>query len=155
VPTFTAVPVEPDVPSAADATPPTVIPDGHDDGPADTAAVPAAAGADSAETGTDQDREQPSRYDYWDAEVDAQLAGQVYPVETDTEVDLPADQSRTSSGDSDANGSADQPQTRELDDDAPPFATAPFATVPRLNRVRATPIPPVDADEDEDNCLSG
>jgi hypothetical protein len=35
----------------------------------------------------------------------------------------------------------------EVDQDAPPFATAPFATVPRLNRVRSTPIPPED-DED-------
>jgi hypothetical protein len=35
----------------------------------------------------------------------------------------------------------------EIDQDAPPFATAPFATVPRLNRVRSTPIPPED-DED-------
>lgn len=35
------------------------------------------------------------------------------------------------------------------DDDAPPFATAPFATVPRLNRVRSTPTPPEVGDEDE------
>jgi hypothetical protein len=35
----------------------------------------------------------------------------------------------------------------EIDQDAPPFATAPFATVPRLRRVRSTPIPPED-DED-------
>jgi len=33
------------------------------------------------------------------------------------------------------------------DEDAPPFATAPFATVPRLNRVRSTPTPP---EEDEE-----
>jgi hypothetical protein len=154
--TSTAVPAAAAVPSAADVTPSTVVPDGHGDKPADTAALPDAAlpdaaEADSVETGTDQNREQSSRYDYWDSEGDAQLAGQVYPVETDPEVDLPSGQSLTSSGDSDANGSAQQPQTRELDDDAPPFATAPFATVPRLNRVRATPIPPADADEDEDS----
>jgi len=35
------------------------------------------------------------------------------------------------------------------DDDAPPFATAPFATVPRLNRVRSSPTPPGDDDEEE------
>jgi hypothetical protein len=35
----------------------------------------------------------------------------------------------------------------ELDDDAPPFATAPFAPVPRLNRVRSTPAPPADEDD--------
>jgi hypothetical protein len=115
------------------------------------AVLPDAAETDSVETETDQDREQSSGYDYWDSEVDAQLAGQVYPVGTDTEVDLPAGQSLRSSGDGDANGSDHPPTTRELDDDAPPFATAPFATVPRLNRVRATPIPPADADEDEDS----
>jgi hypothetical protein len=45
-------------------------------------------------------------------------------------------------------------QSHDLEDDAPPFATAPFATVPRLNRVRVTPTPPTgdgdgDADEEE------
>ena len=35
----------------------------------------------------------------------------------------------------------------EIDQDAPPFATAPFAAVPRLNRVRSTPVPP----EDDEN----
>jgi hypothetical protein len=36
-----------------------------------------------------------------------------------------------------------------IDDDAPPFATAPFAAVPRLNRVRSTPTPP-EGDDEED-----
>ena len=37
------------------------------------------------------------------------------------------------------------------DTDAPPFATAPFASVPRLNRVRVSPIPPTqDEDPDEE-----
>jgi hypothetical protein len=150
-PASTAVPVAADVPSAADATPPTGVPDGQGDRPTDTVAAPAVAETDSSETVTGQNREHSSRYDYWDADIDAQLAGQVYPVETDTEVDLPANQSGTSTGDGDTNDSVSQPQPGELDDDAPPFATAPFATVPRLNRVRATPIPPADADEDEDN----
>ena len=45
-------------------------------------------------------------------------------------------------------GEQDRPaEVPEIDQDAPPFATAPFATVPRLNRVRATPVPPED-DED-------
>lgn len=35
-----------------------------------------------------------------------------------------------------------------IDEDAAPFVTAPFATVPRLNRVRATPTPPGDDEED-------
>jgi ribonuclease E len=41
----------------------------------------------------------------------------------------------------------DDPRPPEIDQDAPTFATAPFATVPRLNRVRATPVPPEDGDE--------
>ena len=42
-------------------------------------------------------------------------------------------------------------QSHDLEDDAPPFATAPFATVPRLNRVRVTPTPPTDeGDADEE-----
>jgi hypothetical protein len=36
--------------------------------------------------------------------------------------------------------------------DAPPFATAPFATIPRLNRVRATPTPPGDDEDDEEGA---
>jgi len=49
-------------------------------------------------------------------------------------------------------GGSDHPATvpsQVLDeDDAPPFATAPFATVPRLNRVRSSPTPPEGDDED-------
>jgi hypothetical protein len=37
-----------------------------------------------------------------------------------------------------------------IDDDAPPFATAPFAAVPRLNRVRSTPTPPEEDEEESD-----
>jgi hypothetical protein len=36
-----------------------------------------------------------------------------------------------------------------IDDDAPPFATAPFAAVPRFNRVRSSPMPPEGDDEQE------
>ena len=35
-----------------------------------------------------------------------------------------------------------------IDDDAPPFATAPFAAVPRFNRVRSSPMPPEGDDEE-------
>ncbi len=71
----------------------------------------------------------------WEAEVDPDLAGQVYPVLTsDPDVEVPPRQP----GD---------PQ--DLEDDAPPFATAPFASVPRLNRVRVTPTPPTDADDED------
>jgi len=67
--------------------------------------------------------------DYWESDVDPALAGQVYPVDTaGAEFDAPAYQS----------------QQQEIDLDAPPFATAPFAPVPRLKRVRATPTPPTD-----------
>ena len=72
--------------------------------------------------------------DYWEADVDPALAGQVYPVLT---------------SDPDIDTSGYQPGERpDVDDlDAPPFATAPFASVPRLNRMRVSPIPPAD-DED-------
>jgi Protein of unknown function (DUF2637) len=69
----------------------------------------------------------------WEAEVDPALAGQVYPVLTsDPDIEVPPHQPG---------------QSQDLEDDAPPFATAPFASVPRLNRVRVTPTPPTeDAD---------
>ena len=42
-------------------------------------------------------------------------------------------------------------QSQDLEDDAPPFVTAPFASVPRLNRVRVSPTPPTqDEDPDEE-----
>ena len=72
----------------------------------------------------------------WESEVDPDLAGQVYPV-------------LTSDPDIDTSGYPDEPQNVD-DDDAPPFATAPFASVPRLNRMRVTPIPPTDTDADDD-----
>jgi hypothetical protein len=71
----------------------------------------------------------------WEAEVDPALAGQVYPVLTsDPDIEVPP---------------LRPGQSQDLEDDAPPFATAPFASVPRLNRVRVTPTPPTD-DADED-----
>ena len=70
----------------------------------------------------------------WEAEVDPALAGQVYPVLTsDPDIEVPP---------------LRPGQSQDLEDDAPPFATAPFASVPRLNRVRVTPTPPTD-DADE------
>jgi hypothetical protein len=73
----------------------------------------------------------------WEAEVDPALAGQVYPVLTsDPDIEVPPHQPGQSQG---------------LEDDAPPFANAPFASVPRLNRVRVTPTPPTDdGDPDEE-----
>ena len=71
----------------------------------------------------------------WEAEIDPALAGQVYPVLTsDPDIEVPPHQPG---------------QSQDLEDDAPPFATAPFASVPRLNRVRVTPTPPTDDGEEE------
>jgi hypothetical protein len=71
----------------------------------------------------------------WEAEVDPALAGQVYPVLTsDPDIEVPPHEPG---------------QSQDLEDDAPPFATAPFASVPRLNRVRVSPTPPTE-DEDRD-----
>jgi hypothetical protein len=71
----------------------------------------------------------------WESEVDPDLAGQVYPV-------------LSSDPDIDTSDYTDEPQ--DIDDtDAPPFATAPFASVPRLNRMRVTPIPPTDSDDED------
>jgi uncharacterized protein DUF2637 len=70
----------------------------------------------------------------WEAEVDPALAGQVYPVLTsDPDIEVPP---------------LRPGQSQDLEDDAPPFATAPFASVPRLNRVRVSPTPPIDDGED-------
>jgi hypothetical protein len=71
----------------------------------------------------------------WEAEVDPALAGQVYPVLTsDPDIEVPPHEPG---------------ESQDLEDDAPPFATAPFASVPRLNRVRVSPTPPTE-DEDRD-----
>jgi hypothetical protein len=76
-----------------------------------------------------------SAAEYWESEVDPDLAGQVYPV-------------LTSDPDIDTSGYPTS-EPRDVETDAPPFATAPFASVPRLNRMRVTPIPPT-AEDDED-----
>lgn len=60
-------------------------------------------------------------YHYWDKDGQADSAGQDHPPTMPSHV---------------------------VDDDAPPFATAPFATVPRLNRVRSTPTPPGEDEEE-------
>jgi hypothetical protein len=57
-------------------------------------------------------------------------------IETDSGTDTPT---------------ASHPSVPAVAQDAPSFATAPFATVPRLNRVRATPTPPGDDEDDTDN----
>jgi hypothetical protein len=74
--------------------------------------------------------------DYWDSEDTEQFAGVVYRAQDDEDEDAPYAPAAP----------ANRP---ELDDDAPPFATAPFAPTPRLNRVRSMPARPEDEDEAE------
>jgi hypothetical protein len=76
----------------------------------------------------------PQGGEYWDTEETVEFAGLVFSVPDDDDDEAEADEP----------AAQDLP---ELDDDAPPFATAPFAPVPDLNRVRSTPTPPADEDE--------
>ena len=107
--------------------------------------VPGMAGKQQAD-----ERDAPQDDDYWEPEEAGQFAGLVYPAREDHPG---AEDAAGDSDDVDDSGDAetDEPGPRkdppELDDDAPPFATAPFAPVPRLNRVRSTPTPPADEDE--------
>jgi Protein of unknown function (DUF2637) len=105
--------------------------------------VPGMAGKQQA-----AERDAPPGDDYWDAEEAGQFAGLVYPAR-ENEPDLGV---RASAADEVDDG--DEPSSRknapELDDDAPPFATAPFASVPRLNRVRSTPAPPAEPTEEDE-----
>ena len=107
--------------------------------------VPGMAGKQQAD-----ERDAPQDDDYWEPEEAGQFAGLVYPAREDHPG---AEDAAGDSDDVDDSGDAEtgEPGPRkdppELDDDAPPFATAPFAPVPRLNRVRSTPTPPADEDE--------
>jgi hypothetical protein len=92
--------------------------------------------------------------DYWDAEEAGQFAGLVYPLReghgdlgdaAGSDADDVIDSEETK--DTEAGEAALRKNPPEVDDDAPPFATVPFAPVPRLNRVRSTPTPPADEDE--------
>lgn len=76
-------------------------------------------------------RNTPPSPDYWDDEQADQFTGLVYRA----------------SDDDDQADEAAHPNPPEPDDDAPPFVTAPFASMPRLNRVRSMPTPPADEDE--------
>ncbi len=105
------------------------------------AAKPQAAGRDT-----------PPAEDYWDSEDAGQFAGLVYPPREDgADLDDAAasddDDADDEVSDAEPGQSPASKASPELDDDAPPFATAPFAPVPRLNRVRSTPTPPADEDE--------
>jgi hypothetical protein len=92
--------------------------------------------------------DEPPNPDYWDSEGAGQFAGLVYPAREDR-ADLDDTEASRADGvnDAEADDAAPRKVPPELDDDAPPFATAPFASVPRLNRVRSMPAPPADEDE--------
>jgi hypothetical protein len=88
--------------------------------------------------------------EYWDAEGAGQFAGLVYPVRADHgDLGDAVGSDAQDVNDTETGEPAPRKNPPELDDDAPPFTTAPFAPVPRLNRVRSTPTPPADEDEDE------
>jgi hypothetical protein len=99
--------------------------------------VPGMAGKRHAAEDTVPAEDPASAEDYWDTEEAGQLAGLVYPARED----------HADAGDPEDDGSAPDQASPEAGDDAPPFATAPFAAAPRLNRVRSTPTPPADEDE--------
>jgi Protein of unknown function (DUF2637) len=126
-PDTTYPPTEPPADQAADEAP--VEPEPEPQSAQAPATAPQAiryASSAAAEQFADED---------WEAEVDPALAGQVYPVLTsDPDIEVPPHEPG---------------QSQDLEDDAPPFATAPFASVPRLNRVRVSPTPPTE-DEDPD-----
>jgi hypothetical protein len=90
--------------------------------------------ADAEPDGTDED--------YWEGDEAGQFAGLVYPArEGNPGDDAPAGQG--------SDGPAPGAEPHEIDEDAPPFATAPFAAIPRLNRVRSMPVPPEDDEAEE------
>jgi hypothetical protein len=120
-----------DAPAAADAEPDTHAEPDADVPPSEPAPRPTQAIRYASSAASE------SAAEYWESEVDPDLAGQVYPV-------------LTSDPDIDTSGYPTS-EPKDVDDPgAPPFATAPFASVPRLNRMRVTPIPPTDSgDEDQ------
>jgi Protein of unknown function (DUF2637) len=97
--------------------------------------VPGMAGKSAGKPPT-AERDASPDAEYWESEEAGQFAGLVYPAREDEDK-------------ADLDDAAPAKNHPELNDDAPPFATAPFAAVPRLNRVRSMPTPPADEDEDE------
>jgi hypothetical protein len=108
--------------------------------------VPGMAGKQQAD-----ERDAPQGDGYLEPEEAGQFAGLVYPAREDhpdaEDAAGDSDDVNDDSGDVETDEPGPRKDPPELDDDAPPFATAPFAPVPRLNRVRSTPTPPADEDE--------
>lgn len=108
--------------------------------------VPGMAGKQQAD-----ERDATQDNEYWEPEEAGQFAGLVYPAREDHPDPADGDGDSGDVNDDSGDAETDEPGPHkdppELDDDAPPFATAPFAPVPRLNRVRSTPTPPADEDE--------
>jgi hypothetical protein len=106
-------------------------------------------------------RNAPPSPDYWETDDTEQFGGLVYRVRDEAPDDVNDADDDTEDDDNDTGNAgddtgsedvpADEPANRpdqpEFDDDAPPFATAPCASVPHLNRVRSMPTPPADEDE--------
>jgi Protein of unknown function (DUF2637) len=115
----------------------------------------AGGGAPAAAGKQDTAADDAQAADYWEAAEGGQLAGLVYRADQsdadETANDGPADEDGPARGDGDDGTGEGSPApgqvAPEAADDAPPFATVPFAAVPRLNRVRSTPTPPADEDE--------
>ena len=157
------VPSEPSEPSEPAAARPQGIRYAGGGGQARPAEPAAAEAEPPAEPGTTPAAPDGPHEDYWDGDDAAQFAGLVYPVrEASARPDAAAghdsgdsagpggdvdDHTVGDDGDTEAGGPAPGREHTEIDEDAPPFATAPLATVPRLNRVRSMPVPPEDDDE--------
>lgn len=155
-----APPAEP--PTVDHPAPPTVlipaVPSEPPPGPASTrgsqgiryagADVPGMAGKKRPTADLD---DAPFDEDDWDREDNGPLAGLVYPARddhADSGDDAAEDVGETSDvNETNADAPAPAQAAPEVDHDAPPFATAPFTSMPRLNRVRSTPTPPEDEEE--------
>jgi hypothetical protein len=123
------------------------------------ASVRAGGEPSATEPGTTATEPDDPREDYWDGDDAGQFAGLVYPAREASahpddaaghdSGDRPgqvADDDDRAPADDDANETSGR-EPAEVDEHAPPFATAPFAAVPRLNRLRSMPVPPEDEDE--------
>jgi hypothetical protein len=122
-----------DAPAAVDATP---VPDGGITADADPDRYEDVA-ATTPDLADDPGEPAVSWHRYWDTVQERDPADQTYAAAPEDPQDQRHLSAPVDSGDR---------SSEEADTDAPPFATAPFATVPRLNRVRSTPTPP---EEDE------